>query len=379
MEGLRVAPPSTTCAPSASNSVFSPSPAATATTPVRAGARRRSRASICSRMSPTSRRCTSPASSNTATATSGSSVWRCTFSVSCVPDHQHRVADLLQALDEGARLEPPSGDDEVRAVAKAAVEVVRARLPRRLVMGDLRDRVDLAAQPGDDPRQDHHQPVRARRRPRRPRPAPRAARGCARPPPPPPGQPPRAPRPAARPAPRRPPGRRGAGGPCAPGAARPRAPSRGSPSTSFPRPGHARIRRRRRRRWRTPPPPAPGRPAPPGGWPAPRRRRGRSGSGSRPSCRARPSAPPGRRRGRSRSRARLSIGCPSRPVELAHHRAHGQRHVVPGVAVGDREHVQVVDLLAALLEVRVGGFDDPAKALDGGDRPLTAGLSPSSG
>ncbi len=79
-----------------------------------------------------------------------------------VTDHQHRVADLLQALDEGTRLEPLPGDDEVRAVAKAAVEVVRARLPWWLAMRDLRGRVGLAAKPGDDPRQDHHQPVRAR-------------------------------------------------------------------------------------------------------------------------------------------------------------------------------------------------------------------------
>jgi hypothetical protein len=57
---------------------------------------------------------------------------------------------------------------------------------------------------------------------------------------------------------------------------------------------------------------------------------------------------------------RLSV----QAVQLAHHGAHGQGHVVPGVAVGDREHVQIVDLLAALLEVGVGGFDDPAKPLN---------------
>ena len=160
MEGLRVAPPSTTCAPSASNSDFSPSPAATATTPVRAGARRRSRASICSRMSPTSRRWTSPACSNTATATSGSSVWTCTFSVAWSPTTSTESPISSRRLTKERGVEPLSGDDEVRAVAKAAVEVVGARLPRRLVMRDLRDRVELAAQPRDDPRQDHHQPVR---------------------------------------------------------------------------------------------------------------------------------------------------------------------------------------------------------------------------
>ena len=36
-------------------------------------------------------------------------------------------------------------------------------------------------------------------------------------------------------------------------------------------------------------------------------------------------------------------------VELGEHGAQGQRHVVPRVAVGDREDVQVVDLLAAAI------------------------------
>ena len=35
------------------------------------------------------------------------------------------------------------------------------------------------------------------------------------------------------------------------------------------------------------------------------------------------------------------------PVELLHHGLHRQRHVVPRVAVGDREDVEVVDLLPA--------------------------------
>jgi len=41
-------------------------------------------------------------------------------------------------------------------------------------------------------------------------------------------------------------------------------------------------------------------------------------------------------------------------VQLVEHVAHRQRHVVAGIAVGDREDVQVVDLLAALLQVRAG-------------------------
>ena len=52
------------------------------------------------------------------------------------------------------------------------------------------------------------------------------------------------------------------------------------------------------------------------------------------------------------------------PVELGEHGAHGQGHVVARVAVGDREDVQVVDLVAAGLEVGVGGLDDPAEALN---------------
>jgi hypothetical protein len=54
------------------------------------------------------------------------------------------------------------------------------------------------------------------------------------------------------------------------------------------------------------------------------------------------------------------------PVELLHHGAHRHRHVVAGVAVSDREDVEVVHLLPANGESRVGGLDDPAEALDGG-------------
>ncbi len=55
---------------------------------------------------------------------------------------------------------------------------------------------------------------------------------------------------------------------------------------------------------------------------------------------------------------------PVEVVELLHHGAHRHRHVVARVAVGDREDVEVVDLLAALLEVGVGGRDNSAEALD---------------
>ena len=56
-------------------------------------------------------------------------------------------------------------------------------------------------------------------------------------------------------------------------------------------------------------------------------------------------------------------------VELLHHGPHRHRHVVAGVAVGDREDVEVVDLLAARLEVGVSARDDAAEALDARDPP----------
>ena len=58
--------------------------------------------------------------------------------------------------------------------------------------------------------------------------------------------------------------------------------------------------------------------------------------------------------------------CLLEAVELVDHVAQGQRHVVARVAVRDWEHVQVVDLLAPLLEVRIGDGDDRTKALNGG-------------
>ena len=50
------------------------------------------------------------------------------------------------------------------------------------------------------------------------------------------------------------------------------------------------------------------------------------------------------------------------PVELVEHRAQGQRHVVAGVAVGDGEHVEVVDLLSPCLELAESALDDGAEA-----------------
>jgi hypothetical protein len=67
------------------------------------------------------------------------------------------------------------------------------------------------------------------------------------------------------------------------------------------------------------------------------------------------------------------------PVELLHHGAHREDHVVPGVAVGDREHVEVVDLDAAGLEVRARHLDHSTEALYGRighllDSTLPAGM-----
>src|SRR5690606_294096 len=62
------------------------------------------------------------------------------------------------------------------------------------------------------------------------------------------------------------------------------------------------------------------------------------------------------------------------PVELVDHMAQGERHVVAGVAVGDREDVQIVDLLPARVEVRVSDGDNAAEAFYGriGHKRLTS-------
>ena len=53
-------------------------------------------------------------------------------------------------------------------------------------------------------------------------------------------------------------------------------------------------------------------------------------------------------------------------VELRHHGPQRLRHVVSGVAVGDREHVQVVDFLTACLQLGIARCDNLPKALYGG-------------
>ena len=54
------------------------------------------------------------------------------------------------------------------------------------------------------------------------------------------------------------------------------------------------------------------------------------------------------------------------PVELVEHGAQRQHHVVAGVAVGDREDVEVVDLLAACLELAESALDDGAEPEEAG-------------
>jgi hypothetical protein len=53
---------------------------------------------------------------------------------------------------------------------------------------------------------------------------------------------------------------------------------------------------------------------------------------------------------------------PVHRAELLGHGLQRERHVVAGVTVGDREHVEVVDLLAARLQLREGGGDDAPEA-----------------
>ncbi len=77
-----------------------------------------------------------------------------------VADDQHRVPELLQRRDEAPRAQPGAGDGEVRA------EAVRARM--MLGMADARGRVVIelrrvvAAQRRNDAREDDRQPVTAR-------------------------------------------------------------------------------------------------------------------------------------------------------------------------------------------------------------------------
>ncbi len=99
---------------------------------------------------------------------------------------------------------------------------------------------------------------------------------------------------------------------------------------------------------------------------APRPRRGSAARGSRRSSRARRAAPRARPSSTISSRPISSIvrfsSAALQPVELVEHGPQRQRHVVAGVAVGDREHVEVVDLLAPGFQVRQGSCDGGPEA-----------------
>ena len=61
---------------------------------------------------------------------------------------------------------------------------------------------------------------------------------------------------------------------------------------------------------------------------------------------------------------RVAFGGVGEPVELLQDRAQREHHVVARVAIGDREDVEVVDLLAARLERRQPRLDDGPKPND---------------
>ena len=74
---------------------------------------------------------------------------------------------------------------------------------------------------------------------------------------------------------------------------------------------------------------------------------------------------------------RAVLGGTGEPVELLQHGPQRQHHVVARVAVGDREHVEVVDLLAPLLERRKARLEHRPEANDAGigHRACDAGRS----
>ena len=196
-----------------------------------------------------------------------------------VADDEDRVAEALEPRQVLARRQAGAGDDEVRAVAEAAVLVVGQAEARRLLVVDLGHRGRVAAQAGDDAGEDQDQAVAAGVDDARVAQHLELLGGALD-------------RPLAvldRPLEHlgedrvlllvADPAGRGAGGRRRGGRAggRSSAPSRGRRSASSPRPARAPSRRRRRRRWRRRRRRAPGRSARRGGWRAPRRRRGRSG------------------------------------------------------------------------------------------------------
>ena len=118
------------------------------------------RSATCSRMSATSRLVTSPTPSKRATAASGSSV--CTWTLRVASSPTTRTESPRPSSRGRCRRasEAAAGDDEVRAVAEAAVLVVGQAEARRLLVRDLRHR-GVPPQAGDDAGQDQDQAVAA--------------------------------------------------------------------------------------------------------------------------------------------------------------------------------------------------------------------------
>ncbi len=314
--------------------------------------RRASRSAICSRMSAMSSRSIDPMPSKIARAVLGVVGVDVDLERRLVADDQDGVADLLEGRHLRRRREPFAQDDEVDAVAVLRLGVVHVREAGRRVVLDLRQRHGLAGERGQGAADDHHQ---ARAHPRRrlpPRRGPRAARACGEPPPRRRRARRRASRRGARSAPRR--SRRCRGG----GVFQLRAAL-----------AHCLRHRPRHRQHRAL-----------GGLadrcprgvrrvqqsgldhlgvdqPARRSREllGRAADDlAQDHARVPASAHERRASDRAHDLGPLRIAVHGRllqAIELVDHMAKGQRHVVAGVAVGDREHVQVVDLLAPLLEV----------------------------
>ncbi len=290
VDGFIVSPPSTTTAPTLSNSARFPSPAATATTAVRRSAAgtacssRSSRSSVCSCMFAISTPPIVPRATPSDSARPGSSVWTCTLSAVRSPTTSSESPICSSSVSSARQIEVVALDDEHGAVAEA----------RELLV----DRVDA-----DRALRAPALPAAARRR-RRQRCRARSRRA------------------RRRPRRRRPP-------PAAPAASRASAATISSPAATISGSVDASLGRVRQRADRGEHRPfdrlldravggvarrakrlARGRRSPR----ASRSRRARSARGSRPSCRARPSAPRGRppwrgRRGRRRRRPRA----PRRP------------------------------------------------------------------
>ncbi len=65
---------------------------------------------------------------------------------------------------------------------------------------------------------------------------------------------------------------------------------------------------------------------------------------------------------------RARAGLTGQGLDLGQAGAEGERHVVAGVAVGDREHVEVVDLLAPGFQMGQRALHDGAEAEEAGLR-----------